>query len=172
MTITKIKPANGAAPTIEPDDDEDDDVVMVDEPPAKKRKASDDSDEVVAVPGPPRGVPKKSAARPEPAVNGAPKSKGKAKAEPPPKGARANGVPAEVVEEQDSAIELDDAEEPPNPPIQRAARGGSKQPKTKNGPPPPGPARPSRTEAKLARELDSLRAQLEQSREVAKEVRT
>ncbi|KAL1939126.1 hypothetical protein VTO73DRAFT_10167 [Trametes versicolor] len=168
VTITKIKPANGAGPTIEPADDEDDDVVMVDEPPAKKRKASDDSDEVVAVPGPPRGAAKKSAARPEPAVNGAPKSKGKAKAEPPPKGARANGVPAEVVEEQDSAIELDDAEEPTNPPVQRAVRGGSKQPKTKNGPPPP--ARPSRTEAKLARELDSLRVQLEQSREVAKEI--
>ncbi|KAH9848877.1 hypothetical protein C2E23DRAFT_738604 [Lenzites betulinus] len=144
---------------------------MVDEPAKKKRKATEDSEEIVAVPGPPRGAAKKTTPRTEPTTNGAPKSsaaKGKGRADPPPKTGRVNGTSTEEVAERGSAISLDDGDDPPDPP--RGTRGGSKQPKAKSGHPPSAPARPNKTDAKLAREADSLRAQLEQTREFTKEV--
>ncbi|KAI0820222.1 hypothetical protein BC628DRAFT_1331039 [Trametes gibbosa] len=145
---------------------------MVDEPVANKRKTSEDSEEVVIVPGPPRGAAKKSTARPEIAANGATKpsaSKGKARADPRPKTGRANGTSTGEPAKKDSAISLDDGDEPPDPPA-RSARGGSKQPKGKNGHPTSAPARSNKTDVKLARELDGLRTQLEQTRELTKEV--
>ncbi|KAI0351479.1 hypothetical protein OH77DRAFT_1410960 [Trametes cingulata] len=145
---------------------------MVDEQPAKKRmKASEDSDEVVAVPGPSKGVAKKSAARSEPVPNGSSKSaaaKGKARADAAAKSTHTNGTPAEVVERED-VVELDDEDEPPDPPAQRGVRGGSKQPKPKNVPPAAASARSKKADEKLARELESLRAQLAETREAAKE---
>ncbi|KAI0374655.1 hypothetical protein BV20DRAFT_960794 [Pilatotrama ljubarskyi] len=172
VTVVK-QTANRAGSTIELDDDEDQDVVMVDEQPAKKRrKATEDSDEVVAIPGPSKGVAKKSAARSEPAPNGTSKSaaaKGKARADAFAKSTHTNGTSAEAVERED-VVELDDDDEPPDPPAQRGVRGSSKQPKNKTAPHTSAPARSKKADEKLAREVESLRAQLEQSREVAKEV--
>ncbi|KAH9900833.1 hypothetical protein C8Q73DRAFT_675967 [Cubamyces lactineus] len=147
--------------------------MMVDEQPAKKRRKdqSEESEEVVAVPGPPRAVAKKSVARSEPPTNGASKAKGKARADPPAKGSKGNGASVEVEEDNAEVVELDE-EEPPDPHPQKPIRAGSKQPKLRNGTHPPAPARPSRTEEKLTRELESLRAQLERSRETAKEIAT
>ncbi|KAI9061472.1 hypothetical protein FKP32DRAFT_1528295, partial [Trametes sanguinea] len=141
---------------------------MVDEQPTKKRrKPSEDSEEVVAMPGPPsKAVAKKTAARAEPATNGTSKSaaaKGKARADAPSKAGKANGVAPATEEDRDEVMELNDEEEPPDPPVQHAARGGSKQPKPKNGPRVPPPTRPSKTEEKLAREVENLRDQLERS---------
>ncbi|KAI0647559.1 hypothetical protein C8Q79DRAFT_1000445 [Trametes meyenii] len=144
---------------------------MVDPKPQKKRrKASEDSDsEVVAVPGPPKAASKKSSARLESVTNGASKSavaKGKERADPPTKGSRTNGASAKQPEEQD-VMEVEDEEEPPDPPAKRVTRGGSKQPPAKAKP----ESRAARkAEEKLARDVESLRAQLEQSREYAKEV--
>ncbi|KAI0636428.1 hypothetical protein C8Q77DRAFT_1051096 [Trametes polyzona] len=147
---------------------------MVDEPPAKKpdkrkQPVEEDSDEVVALVGPPRG--KKAAARAEPHSNGkSAAAKGKARADPPPKAAKPNGTPAEVVEESDGIAATGDGDEPSGPPPQRAVRGASKQPKAKNGTIVPPPARPSKADAKLAREIENLRAQLEQSRQATNEI--
>ncbi|KAJ8501688.1 hypothetical protein ONZ51_g443 [Trametes cubensis] len=166
------KPANRAGSTIELDDDEDQDVMMVDEQPAKKRRKdpSEESEEVVAVPGPPRAVAKKSVARSEPPPNGTSKAKGKARADPPAKGSKVNGTAVEAEEDNAEVVELDE-DEPPDPLPQKPVRAGSKQPKLKNGTHTPATTRPSKAEEKLARELESLRAQLERSRESAKEVR-
>ncbi|KAI0672706.1 hypothetical protein C8Q78DRAFT_970424 [Trametes maxima] len=144
---------------------------MVDpKPPKKRRKASEDSDsEVVAVPGPPKAASKRSSARPEPATNGTSKSavaKGKERADPPSKGNGANGTSGKEPEEQGDVMELDDEDEPQDPPAKRASRGGSKQPPAKAR---VEPRAARKVEDKLTREVESLRAQLEQSRDFAKE---
>ncbi|OSD08335.1 hypothetical protein PYCCODRAFT_1356535 [Trametes coccinea BRFM310] len=147
---------------------------MVDEQPTKKRrKPSEDSEEVVAMPGPPsKTVAKKTGARAEPTTNGTSKSatvKGKARAGPHSKAGKANGMVAEVEEDREEVVELNDDEAPPEPPVQQSARAGSKQPKSNNGSRAPNATRSSKTEEKLAREVENLRAQLERSRETAKE---
>ncbi|KAI0780413.1 hypothetical protein BD413DRAFT_1576 [Trametes elegans] len=145
---------------------------MVDAQAVKKRKASDEhSDEIVAVPGPPKPTAKKP--RTEPVANGTTKAataKGKAKVEP-PKGRRTNGTLPEVEDDENGdVVELQEDEPPDIPqPAPRVARGGSKQPKAKNGTHPP-PPRPSRAEEKLSREVESWRKQLEQTREFSKEI--
>ncbi|KAI0658805.1 hypothetical protein C8Q70DRAFT_916797 [Cubamyces menziesii] len=143
---------------------------MVDEQPAKKRRKdpSEESEEVVAVPGPPRAVAKKSVARSELPPNGTSKAKGKARADPPAKGSKVNGTAVGAEEDNAEVVELDE-DEPPDPLSQKPVRAGSKQPKLKNGTHTPATTRPSKAEEKLARELESLRAQLERSRESAKE---
>ncbi|CDO77647.1 hypothetical protein BN946_scf184963.g4 [Trametes cinnabarina] len=177
ITVAK-KPANRAPSTIELDDDEEDqDVVMVDEQPAnKRRKPSEDSEEVVAMPGPPpKSTARKTASRTEPATNGIIKAavtKGKARADAPPKTGKVNGAPTAEEEERDEVMELDDSDKPLDPPAQRAVRSSSKQPKPTNASRASTVARSNKAEEKLAREVENLREQLERSRESAKEIAT
>ncbi|KAI8982867.1 hypothetical protein BD414DRAFT_491382 [Trametes punicea] len=175
VTVTK-QTALRSGSTIElEDDDNDEDVIMVEEQPMKKRrKPSADSEEVVAMPGPPspsKNTARKSAMRTE--SNGSSRSamaKGKARADAPVKGSRANGASAAEGHEKDGVLELDEEDEPPDIPAQRAVRVGSMQPKARNGSHAPAIVRPNKADEKVAREVESLRVQLERSRESAKEI--
>ena len=144
----------------------DEEVVFVESPSGKRRKTSEEPIED----GGKGKATKKAPARAKANANGATKAaptKGKARADAPVK---ANGASGDVKEEKDGVLEVDD-DEPFDPPLQRAVRGGVKVPKPKGGMTVAAAARQARAEERFNREIEHLRAQLEQSREYAKEVR-
>ncbi len=151
---------------IELDDDSSEGVEFVD-----KERTDEDGDEaeVVAIAGPAKGASKKAPARPGSAANGTVKAngagKGKARAEHP----TVNGDVMEV--DQDGVAEPDD--EPPDQPAQHGGvRGGSKQPppRGKNVTNSTTATRQAREHQRLLRDMERLRAQLDEQLEMNKEV--
>ena len=133
------------------------------------RDEDEDDVEVVAVAAPAKGASRKAAARGGSAANGATKpngvGKGKARAEHP----MVNSDTMEV--DQDSAADPDD--EPPDQLAQRGGvRGGSKQqqPKGKSGTNSATAARQARENQRLLRDMERLRAQLNEQVEMNNEV--
>ncbi|KAI1791670.1 hypothetical protein LXA43DRAFT_1074118 [Ganoderma leucocontextum] len=160
--------AANAANAIELDDDDFESVEFV-EKERRNGKEDEDEAEVVATTGPAKGTSKKAPARGGSTTNGAAKAngvgKGKARAEPP----AVNGDVMEV--DQDGVAEPD--EEPPDHPVQRGGvRGGSKQPppRVKNATNSATAARQARENQRLLRDMERLRAQLDEQQEMNKEM--
>ncbi|KAI0707926.1 hypothetical protein C8Q76DRAFT_746914 [Earliella scabrosa] len=159
------KPPPRTTSAISLDDDEEEDIVMV-EPAAKKPRSGE-----AEAAAPVKATAKKGPARGGSGVNGASKAggptKGKTRAEPPPK---TNGTSGEAMEvDHEDVVEVDE-DEPPDPPVQRGNRSGGKQTKMRSGVATAAVGRPSKTEERLAREVERLRAQLDQARESSKEI--
>ena len=137
--------------------------------PAAKKPRSGEAEAAAPV----KATAKKGPARGGSGVNGASKAggstKGKTRADPPPK---TNGTSGEAMEvDHEDVVEVDE-DEPPDPPVQRGNRSGGKQTKVRSGAATAAVGRPSKTEERLAREVERLRAQLDQARESSKEVRS
>ncbi|KAH9928473.1 uncharacterized protein BXZ73DRAFT_48442, partial [Epithele typhae] len=130
------------------------------EPAKKKRKTSEDPEAVATNIGPPKGAKRTSSAATA-MTNGTTKpngTKGKTRAD-------QSAVNGEAMEVEEAAIEPDD-DDAPEPPAPRAGRG-TKQAKMKNGA--AVPARPSKEEERLRREVEDLRAQLTAAQEATTE---
>ncbi|EJF66295.1 hypothetical protein BD309DRAFT_954065 [Dichomitus squalens] len=159
------KPTNA----IELDDDDSEGVVFVEEAQTKKQRKSSEA-EVVAMPGPTKGASKKAPVRGASAVNGTSKAaaaaaKGKARADPSP----ADGDAMEV--EEDTAAQVDEEGSAEQPPPRSGVRGGSKQPllRGKNTMTAAAASRLAKENQRLLRDMDRLRAELEQMRTNNKE---
>ncbi len=147
-------------------EDEDEEVVFVESPSSKKRKNSEEPEQDG---GKGKGT-KKAPVRAKANANGATKAapaKGKARADAPAKPNGASGDAMDV--DKDDVLEVDE-DEPPDPPVQRVPRGVARPHKAKGGVTAAAAARQAKVEERLNREVEHLRAQLEQSRESAKEV--
>ncbi|TFK89461.1 hypothetical protein K466DRAFT_486803 [Polyporus arcularius HHB13444] len=147
-------------------EDEDEEVVFVESPSSKKRKNSEEPEQDG---GKGKGA-KKAPVRAKANANGATKAapaKGKARADAP---AIPNGASGDAMDvDKDDVLEVDE-DEPPDPPVQRVPRGVARPLKAKGGVTAAAAARQAKVEERLNREVEHLRAQLEQSRESAKEV--
>ncbi|PIL24471.1 hypothetical protein GSI_14225 [Ganoderma sinense ZZ0214-1] len=160
--------ANANANAIELDDDSSEGIEFVEK---ERRGGNDDEDEaeVVATTGPAKGASKKAPARAGSAVNGAPKANGAGKGKARAEHLAVNGDAMEV--DHDGEAEPDD--EPPDQPAQRAGvRGGSKQPppRGKSGTNSATAARHARENQRLLRDMERLRAQLDEQLEMNKEM--
>ncbi|KAI0695872.1 hypothetical protein C8T65DRAFT_664592 [Cerioporus squamosus] len=148
-------------------EDEDEEVVFVESPSSKKRKTSEEPEEDGGGKG--KGT-RKAPIRAKANANGVTKAapaKGKARADVPAKQNGASGDAMDV--HKDEVLEVDE-DEPPDPPVQRVARGSARPPKAKGGLTAAAAARQAKVEERLNREVEHLRVQLEQSREAAEEV--